>query len=185
MNRPLERRHSCCRKPGQAAATRMSPLQGSWPQCAVCEPWSLPMNLSCVGRAFQPAGSGDFPVPSCCDGLDSPSNRQHGKAALRDSWSQFTVARSLNLTRSFQPDYDTFRNPPPSSDTIFLMSRHPPGRLWATSGTFRHLPGRSSPTVTTSTNHWGRLFPTVVTPSNQPGEFPTTVATSDHQPGRF
>jgi len=30
MNRPLERRHSCRREPGQAAATRKSPLRGSW-----------------------------------------------------------------------------------------------------------------------------------------------------------
>jgi len=44
MNLPLERRHSCRLNLSQAAATGMSPLRGSWPQCAVREPLRLPLN---------------------------------------------------------------------------------------------------------------------------------------------
>ena len=36
----------------------------------------LPMNRRLVGRAFQPAGSGDFPVARWDTGLESPVNRQ-------------------------------------------------------------------------------------------------------------
>jgi hypothetical protein len=42
--------------------------------------------LSCkehVGQAFQPAGSGDFPVARSNTGLESPVNRQTGKSALQ------------------------------------------------------------------------------------------------------
>ena len=55
------------------------------------------MNLSPVGQAFLPAGSGGFPAPSWSGGLESPPNRQPGKAALRGSWPQCAVLEPLRL----------------------------------------------------------------------------------------
>jgi tRNA modification GTPase len=41
------------------------------------------LELASVGQAFQPAGSGDFPVASSNTGLESPVHRQAGKPALQ------------------------------------------------------------------------------------------------------
>ena len=67
--------------------------------CAQSGRLQLPKNLSPVGQAFLPAGSGDFPAPSWSGGLESPPNRPPGKAALRSSWSQCAVREPLRLAR--------------------------------------------------------------------------------------
>ena len=59
--------------PGALDTPRPRPAAGS------------PTNLSPVGPAFQPAGSGGFPAPSTSGGPESPPNRQPGKAALQDA----------------------------------------------------------------------------------------------------
>ena len=60
----------------------------------------LPMNLSPVRQAFLPAGSGGFPAPSWSGGLESPPNRQPGKAALRSLWSRGAIGEPLSLPMS-------------------------------------------------------------------------------------
>jgi len=67
--------------------------------CAQSGRLRLPMNRSPVGQAFLPAGSGGLPAPSSSGGLESPPNRQPGKAALRGSWSQYAVREPLRLAR--------------------------------------------------------------------------------------
>jgi len=66
MNRPLERRHSYRRSLAGLAATRMSPLQGSWSQYAVREPLSLPMNRSVLPASCRqdqtPPSAGKMPA---------------------------------------------------------------------------------------------------------------------------
>jgi len=68
--------------PSAAAASQVPPAIPGLP---------LAKNLSPVGQAFLPAGSGGFPAPSWSDGLESPPNRQPGKAALRGSRPQCAV----------------------------------------------------------------------------------------------
>jgi hypothetical protein len=56
-----------------------------------------------VGQAFQPAGSGDFPVARSDNGLESPLNRQTGKSALQqdaiDSRPTLPIASNTSLVR--------------------------------------------------------------------------------------
>jgi len=84
-----DRRESC---PGGGRAESASEPRGSRREEAQSSldtrSQRLSRNLSPVGQAFQPAGPGGFPAPSWFDGLESPSNRQPGKAALPGSWAR-------------------------------------------------------------------------------------------------
>jgi len=79
------------RQPGKAA------LPSSWLVSRAGRHKGLSMNLSPVGQAFRPAGSGGFPAPSSSDGLESPSNRQPEKAALPSSWLMSRAGRHKRL----------------------------------------------------------------------------------------
>ena len=68
----------------------------AWPNGGAPPPAGSPTNLSSVGPAFQPAGSGGFPAPSTSGGPESPPNRQPGKAALPDAASPRAVGQPVH-----------------------------------------------------------------------------------------
>ena len=96
------------------------------------------MNLSPVGQAFLPAGSGGFPAPRTNTGLENPVNRQPGKAALRGSWPPCAVGQPWRRPRN-RPRVAT-RNQD-HSDSPALDARAASERTRTTSAVARRCAG--------------------------------------------